>query len=151
MEPSSYSEISKTCITNLEYVLNILERVDEDQLNASVYPNKRSMGELITHILKVNTMPVFLEVFMFKYYAKFEIKPLDVLWYDWNLEKGLAKEIKIASKAKLLKKGKKALEKRKKVFGKLKEKQRLAIHRSVQHMSIHTKQLRQLYDELIKP
>ncbi|MHA2089814.1 MAG: hypothetical protein ACW98K_03050 [Candidatus Kariarchaeaceae archaeon] len=149
MKAASLREIRDKSAENFLQILQMLEAISDGDFNARIYPKKRTIAEITTHVIQVSGALHFLEYLFYKYVIRVALKPLNVEWYKWDLDKGKDKgSISRKDRLDTIEKLKKIIIEREKRLEKLKEKHKISYHRSVLHQSMHTHQLMKLFEKL---
>ncbi len=88
-----FEEILQSRKERYNRLRNIIQQLDEKTLNRQVYFNKKTIAEIVLHIVQIDTSPfvlwrIFYNVInLFKgYYSKLEGKDVFFRNYRWNLD-----------------------------------------------------------------
>lgn len=77
-----------------ETLKKIIDQLDDETLNKQIFSNKKTIAEITSHIIQLDSSPFFIWMIFYNilnlfrgYYSKLEGKDVLFLNYKWDLEK----------------------------------------------------------------
>jgi hypothetical protein len=150
---ATINEIQDQVKTRYAFFKKTLLTLSEEDLNTPPLASKRSIGEIIEHVIRLDGVPLFGKI-MFYYplniltglVNKANRKPLDASDYKWNLERTIPRRSNFISKEKLWKNCSDTYSRVWMYLRKAQDKDRRILHYTERHANMHLKQIQVLLE-----
>lgn len=153
---ASIEEIQKLVKARQEFLEQVLQTLNEEELNEQIKNDKRTVAEIMHHILLIDGRSTLSKKIFYKILnslrsgliGKANKKPADASDYIWKFKDEQTRQAKFISKNKLEKSHAKIYDNLLLQLDKAKDKDRQILHLAERHMNVHTKQIQILLEKL---
>ena len=149
---ASVEDIIAITTSNYDILLHILETLDDQKINMQPFTNKRTIAEIIIHIIQAEQLPIFIHRFIDFLLSNSPNsslgKPIDASDYVWDTSKGKNRKPKLLKQDKLIIMLKKIQKKKNLQYQHLNNHSRKFVQHYVRHVSIHRKQIEVLASKI---
>ncbi len=150
--PAPLEHSRKTMKESLDLLTTILDNITSDELNAQPFPTRRTIGEIVNHVIRVTSWQLPFVKMIYRtnksLVRKVHSRPVDASDYRWRTEKGKPRKPKQFRRDDLVKRFLKQKEKILARYEKYAEKDRGFAHYETRHISSHVKQIQIILDHL---
>lgn len=151
--PQSLTESQTVMEQNLETILETLESITEEELNAQIYPTQRTIGEIVNHAvvkfaLNIRTAKIFLLLRLPFPGKNGHTHPVDASDYHWEPTSGKKRKPKSFIRQDLIKKVETQPPKIMKRYENATEKDTKLLHITTWHVSCHLRQIQTILQAL---
>ncbi len=152
---ASLEEIRDLAKIRQKFLEKVLQNVTEEKLNEQVRKDKRTIAEIMNHLLLIDGRSTFSKKFFYKtlnivrrgLIRKVNNKPADASDYKWKFKDEQTRQAKFIAKDKLEKKHLKVYGNLIMQLEKAKDKDRSILHMVERHSNLHTKQIQILLEK----
>ncbi len=150
--PAPIEQSREVMKKNLEQLARILETITDGELNAHPFPTRRTIGEIVNHVIRVTSWQLPFVKMLYRtnktLVRKVLSRPVDASDYKWHTEKGKPRKPKRFNREDLLNRFLKQKEKVLARYEKYTEKDRAFAHYETRHLSSHVKQAQVILEHL---
>ncbi|MHA2250615.1 MAG: hypothetical protein ACXAD7_09635 [Candidatus Kariarchaeaceae archaeon] len=148
-------EIKQLLKIRYSFLEEVMEKLSEEQLNSQPFPDRRSIAEVMNHLLMVDGISTTGKNLFYKtinlfsgVISKANKKPADASDYEWRSKNRKPRKAKFIQKVKLTQKLSNTCEKYTGGIEKANEKDRKVLHVAERHANAHLKQIQFLLEKI---
>ncbi len=152
---STIPEIQELMEKRYTYLIKTVQSLSDEQLNTQIHDDKRSIAEILKHLMRVDGLPTFGKKLFYNtiniftgVINKSNKKPVDASDYEWRSKKDKPRKSKYIPKEKLEKSCQDTLEKLRRNLEKAKNKDRRVFHITERHANAHMRQIQILCNKI---